>query len=102
MALLAVDIGGTFTDLMAFDDESGFYHSKSLTTPHDFAQGIIDCSEKCGIDAASISDLIHGTTVAINTLIERKGARTGLVQFVRHGPVARAAMHRSVGDRIEH
>ena len=43
MALLAVDIGGTFTDLMAFDDRSGFYHSKSLTTPHDFAQGIIDC-----------------------------------------------------------
>jgi len=79
MALLAVDIGGTFTDLMAFDEKSGFYHSKSLTTPHDFAQGIIDCIEKSAIDASSISDLIHGTTVAINTLIERKGARTGLI-----------------------
>ena len=79
MALLAVDIGGTFTDLMAYDDQSGFYHSKSPTTPHDFAQGIIDCIEKCKIDAGSISDLIHGTTVAINTLIERKGARTALI-----------------------
>ena len=79
MALLAVDIGGTFTDLMAFDDQAGFFQAKSLTTPHDFAQGIIDCIEKSSIDPASISDLIHGTTVAINTLIERKGARTGLI-----------------------
>ncbi|MAF48409.1 MAG: hydantoinase/oxoprolinase family protein [Rhodospirillales bacterium] len=79
MALLAIDIGGTFTDLMAFDDAAGFYQAKSLTTPDDFAQGIIDCIEKCGLDPAAVSDLIHGTTVAINTLIERKGANTGLI-----------------------
>ncbi len=79
MALLAVDIGGTFTDLMGFDEDRGFYQAKSLTTPHDYAQGIVDCIQKSGIEPASVSDLIHGTTVAINTLIERKGARTGLI-----------------------
>ena len=43
MTLLAVDIGGTFTDLMAFDvANQRFYQAKSLTTPHDLAQGIIN------------------------------------------------------------
>lgn len=79
MVLLAVDIGGTFTDLMAFDDEENFYQAKSLTTYHDFTQGIVDCIRKCGIDLASVDDLIHGSTIAINTLIERKGAKTALV-----------------------
>jgi N-methylhydantoinase A len=78
MALLAVDIGGTFTDLMAFDDAK-FYQAKSLTTPDDFAQGIIDCIQKSGIYMGSVDDLIHGSTIAINTLIERKGAKTALI-----------------------
>ena len=79
MALLAVDIGGTFTDLMGYDEGRGFYQAKSLTTPSDYAQGIIDCIDKCGIDPVSVSGLIHGTTVAINTLIERKGTKTELI-----------------------
>ena len=79
MSLLAVDIGGTFTDLMAFDDEENFYQAKSLTTPHDFTQGIVDCVRKSGIDITSVDALIHGSTIAINTLIERKGADTALV-----------------------
>ena len=80
MTLLAVDIGGTFTDLMAFDAHSQkFYQAKSLTTPHDLAQGIIDCINKSGMTVGEAQDLIHGTTQAINTLIERKGARTALL-----------------------
>jgi N-methylhydantoinase A len=79
MSLLAVDIGGTFTDLMAFDDDKKFYQAKSLTTPHDFTQGILDCIRKSGIDIASVDALIHGSTIAINTLIERKGADTALI-----------------------
>ena len=79
MSLLAVYIRGTFTELMAFDDDENFYQAKSLTTPHDFTQGIVDCIRKSGIDIASVDALIHGSTIAINTLIERKGADTALI-----------------------
>jgi N-methylhydantoinase A len=80
LIFVAVDIGGTFTDLIGFDDEAGaFVQAKSLTTPHELTQGVINCIRESGIEAATIDELIHGSTTAINTLIERKGARTGLV-----------------------
>ena len=80
MIFLAVDIGGTFTDLIAFDDRSGrFYQAKSLTTPRNHVDGIIDCIKKSDIDPKTIDNLIHGSTTAINTLIERKGAQVGLI-----------------------
>ncbi|HEX4193561.1 MAG TPA: hydantoinase/oxoprolinase family protein [Stellaceae bacterium] len=80
MIFLAVDIGGTFTDLIAFDDRSGrFYQAKSLTTPRNHVDGIIDCIVKSKIDPKTIDNLIHGSTTAINTLIERKGAKVGLI-----------------------
>ena len=78
--LVAIDIGGTFTDLMAFDVATGrFAQAKSLTTPAHLVQGIIDCLRKSSVDPAKIVELIHGSTTAINTLIERKGAKTGLI-----------------------
>jgi N-methylhydantoinase A len=78
--LVAIDIGGTFTDLMAFDEATGrFSQAKSLTTPDRLVQGIVDCLNKSGVDTAAITELIHGSTTAINTLIERKGAKTGLI-----------------------
>ena len=80
MIFTAIDIGGTFTDLIGFDDAAArFTQAKSLTTPHHLVQGIIDCIRKSGLEARSIDELIHGSTIAINTLIERKGAKTGLV-----------------------
>ncbi len=80
MIITAIDIGGTFTDLIGFDDRAGrFVQAKSLTTPHQLVQGIVDCIRKSGLDAAAIDELIHGSTIAINTLIERKGAKTGLI-----------------------
>ncbi len=76
----AIDIGGTFTDLIGFDDSAGhFIQAKSLTTPHQLVQGIVDCIRKSGLAAEAIDELIHGSTIAINTLIERNGAKTGLV-----------------------
>ncbi len=78
--IAAIDIGGTFTDLMAFDERTGrFAQAKSLTTPSNLVQGIIDCIRKCGVTPGAIDELIHGSTTAINTLIERKGAKTGLL-----------------------
>src|ERR1700719_4511309 len=80
MITVAIDIGGTFTDLVGFDDKAGkFVEAKSLTTPAQLTQGIIDCIRQSGLAASTIDELIHGSTTAINTLIERKGAKTGLI-----------------------
>src|SRR6202166_1538584 len=80
MITVAIDIGGTFTDLVGFDDKAGkFVEAKSLTTPHELTQGILDCIRKSGLAAATIDELIHGSTIAITTLIERRGAATGLI-----------------------
>jgi N-methylhydantoinase A len=78
--VVAIDIGGTFTDLIGFDERSqSFIQAKSLTTPSHLVQGIIDCLRKSGIEAGAIDELIHGSTTAINTLIERKGSKTALL-----------------------
>jgi N-methylhydantoinase A len=76
---IAVDIGGTFTDLVAVDDQGQIYRSKSLTTPDDLARGIRDCLNGVKIDASQASFFVHGSTVTINAVLERKGARTGLI-----------------------
>ena len=80
LLFVAVDIGGTFTDLVAFDDALGqLYHAKRLTTPDNLVNGILDCIDYSGLVLVDATQLIHGSTVAINTLIERKGARTALL-----------------------
>ena len=81
---LGVDIGGTFTDLVLIDEASGAVRvGKLLTTPKDPAQGVetgvVRLLEEMGVPARAIGSLIHGTTLATNALIERKGARTGLL-----------------------
>jgi N-methylhydantoinase A len=80
LLFVAVDIGGTFTDLVGFDDASGqLYSAKRLTTPDNLVQGVLNCVDRSGLPMADITQLIHGSTVAINTLIERKGAPTALL-----------------------
>jgi N-methylhydantoinase A len=81
MALdLAVDIGGTFTDLIGYDEEEErLFGAKSPTTPGDLSLGIRHCLEKSGLPLARVANLVHGSTIAINTAIERKGAATALV-----------------------
>jgi len=81
---LGVDIGGTFTDLVWVDDATGEVRvGKLLTTPKDPAQaveqGVLRLLEDAGAVPAGVRALIHGTTLATNALIERKGARTGLL-----------------------
>src|SRR5262249_43942012 len=53
--------------------------AKSLTTPAQLVQGIVDCIRRSGLEPSHIDELIHGSTIAINTLIERKGAKTALL-----------------------
>ena len=76
---IAVDIGGTFTDLVAVDDDGRVFRSKSLTTPDDLARGIGDCLKGAAIGVAGANFFVHGSTVTINAVLERKGARTGLI-----------------------
>jgi N-methylhydantoinase A len=77
---IAVDIGGTFTDLVAFDHESRrVIYAKSPTTYENLVDGILECFHKAKIRPAEASLVNHGTTLVINSLIQRKGAKTALV-----------------------
>ena len=77
---LATDIGGTFTDLVYLDEATGDYFlAKSLSTPPHFSQGIMDAIHKSGLDPGGVTGFVHGATVVINALTERKGAKTALV-----------------------
>jgi N-methylhydantoinase A len=76
---IAVDIGGTFTDLVAVDDQGRIFRAKSLTTPEDLARGIQNCLRGAAVDVAGAGFFVHGSTVTINAVLERKGARTGLI-----------------------
>jgi len=81
---LGVDIGGTFTDIVLTDEESGAIHiDKVLTTPDDPSRAVITLvrrlMERLGIDAERIGSVLHGTTLVANAIIERKGAKTGLI-----------------------
>jgi N-methylhydantoinase A len=81
---LGVDVGGTFTDLLLFDDASGdFWRHKTPSTPHDSSEGILNGVEalcaRAGVTPSEIAYFLHGTTVATNAVLEGKGARVGLV-----------------------
>ncbi|MFJ3802587.1 hydantoinase/oxoprolinase family protein [Streptomyces sp. NPDC090088] len=76
----AVDIGGTFTDVVVYDDERGStVIGKTLSTPHDLIEGILAGFTACGTDVANAAMVVHGSTVVINALTERKGAHVALV-----------------------
>jgi N-methylhydantoinase A len=78
--IVAIDIGGTFTDLVAYDAQSErLVHTKSLTTYGDLAEGIFSCIEKLRLPLGRVSLLKHGTTLVINALIQRNGSRAGLL-----------------------
>jgi len=83
MIKVATDAGGTFTDLVAFEETSGkIYVGKALTTPQDPSQGVIDSivqSRETGLAANEISFFVHGGTTVINAITERKGVRTALL-----------------------
>jgi N-methylhydantoinase A len=81
---LGIDVGGTFTDFVLLDEKEGKMQiGKSLTTPKDPSQAVIagseEISKRTGVPFGSLQTIIHGTTLVTNTLIERKGAKTGLI-----------------------
>ena len=75
---LGVDVGGTFTDLVALS-EGGLVTAKVPSTPRDQSEGVMNAIDTAEVEAASVGALAHGMTVATNALLERRGARTALV-----------------------
>ena len=81
---LGVDVGGTFTDLFLVSDEDGAqWRVKTPSTPADPSEGVLTgVTRICGeaeIDVGEIRNILHGTTVATNAVLESKGARVGLI-----------------------
>ncbi len=81
---IGIDIGGTFTDVVALDYSAGRMHSlKVLTTHGDPAEGVADglsrLIDSCRIDPSGVKRIVHATTLFANSLIERSGVRTGLL-----------------------
>ena len=80
---LGVDVGGTFTDLVLAGPDGPALTRKVLSTTGDYAEAIVrgarELMAEAGVGAAEIDELIHGTTVATNAILERRGARTGLL-----------------------
>lgn len=77
---IAVDIGGTFTDLAAFDEGSGeLLFGKALSTHGELVKGIQSTLDGAGASVKDGNLFLHGSTIAINTLLERNGARTALL-----------------------
>jgi N-methylhydantoinase A len=120
---LAADIGGTFTDIAVFDERTGtLTFGKALSTPHHLVEGIGAGVAKAGSDYRSAGLFLHGSTIAINTIIERTGARTALLVtegfrdiyeigrinrpdaynlfFQKHAPLVERALRFEVGERV--
>ena len=74
---VAVDIGGTFTDLQILDETTGIAHAHKVpTTPADPSEGLLDglreATTRFGFDLAAVTAIMHGTTIATNAVLERK------------------------------
>ena len=93
--LVGVDIGGTFTDCVVIDESGAVTTAKAPSTPGNFAQGMIDAilgaAEKLGIAPARLYEqvalLSHGTTVGTNAVVQKRGARIGLITTKGHNDV---------------
>ena len=120
---LAADIGGTFTDVAAFDEDAGtLLLGKALSTPEYLVDGIGNGVAKAGTDFADAALFLHGSTIAINTILERTGARTALITtegfrdiyeigrinrpdsynlfFRKHEPLVERALRFEVAERV--
>jgi N-methylhydantoinase A len=77
---IGIDIGGTFTDLVAIAADGRVVTHKTASTPHDYGEGIIEgLRTLLAAEGGDVSEVLHGTTIGSNTVLEAKGARTALI-----------------------
>ena len=82
---VGIDTGGTFTDLVAYDPDTGrIVTYKTPSVPSQPGQALLNALNGAEIDLSLIGGLVHGTTVATNALIERTGARVGFLTTAGH------------------
>ena len=80
MLWLGIDVGGTFTDLVLYDETTGQVAlAKTPSTPHDHAEGMLTGIARLGVDLTRVAKIAHGTTIATNTVLERNGAPTAVL-----------------------
>lgn len=79
MTRVATDIGGTFTDLVYVSEDGSVNTAKSHTTPGQYEQGVMDVIEAGGITPKEFVSFVHGTTIVINAITEKKGVKTALL-----------------------
>jgi len=133
-ARLAADIGGTFTDLVLLDPAGGVHVAKTLSTPGDFKEGVLSGVERILSDAgtargqdialADVDYFVHGATVVLNALLERKLPQAALVttagfrdvleimrtnnprmydlKWVKPKPIIPRHLRFQVGERVRH
>src|ERR1700750_264013 len=95
MLIIGIDVGGTFTDLVAIDAGGRTVFAKALSTPQDQSVGVMagldELAQRLGLSRADMlkqtGRLVHGTTVATNALLERKGAKVALLTTAGHRDV---------------
>ena len=98
MRLIGVDVGGTFTDVVFADTDSGTSTiHKVPTTPDDPSEGVLNgilqLCERTGIDAATIDHVLHGTTTATNAVLEYDGAKTGMITSQNYRDIVHIGRH---------
>ncbi len=76
---VGVDIGGTFTDAVAVDDDGRIRTAKVLTTPRRLHDGVLEALERLDVDWGHLDSITHGTTAGLNAFLERRGARVALL-----------------------
>jgi N-methylhydantoinase A len=83
MAMLGVDVGGTFTDFIGVDDAGRVQVHKQLTTPADPSESVLTGTsvlvERGALEPARLDRIVHGTTLVANSIVQRRGARTALI-----------------------
>ncbi|MEI6159709.1 MAG: hydantoinase/oxoprolinase family protein [Roseococcus sp.] len=92
---IGVDVGGTFTDVVGVDEEGREFLAKALSTPHDQSEGVLDglrnLAAAIGLTLSELLEtttrIVHGTTVATNALLERRGAKTAMLTTEGHRDV---------------
>ncbi|WP_342641353.1 hydantoinase/oxoprolinase family protein [Rhodoligotrophos ferricapiens] len=90
---VGIEIGGTFTDLIAVSDNGEIESAKALSTPSNPALGALDALLRWRPDASGVKSLVHGSTVATNAVIERKGALTALLVTEGHRDILEIQRH---------
>jgi N-methylhydantoinase A len=76
---IGIDVGGTFTDVTTVDEETGLVSSEKVLTTKDPSDGVLDAIKQVKIHLSDVKVFVHGTTVAINALIEGRGSKVGLI-----------------------